>query len=74
MPITLAATLAIFLLGYAVLQLPMAWVGHVDKPSPLQELMQVLSGIHDAVATSAIVKSIDTDDEEESKQKIPRQR
>lgn len=73
MPITLAATHAMFLLGYAVLQLSMAWDGHVDQPSPQQEFTQVLLGIHDAVATSGIVKSIGTDEEEENKPKASRQ-
>ena len=62
MPITHAATFAMFLLGYDVVQLSMAWVGQVEMPNPRQELTQELLEIHDAVATPAIVKSIDTDE------------
>ena len=71
MPTTLAATLAMFLPGYAVLQLLMAWAGHVGRPSPPQGFTQVASEILDAVAISGTVKFTDIDEGEESKPNIP---
>ena len=44
-------------MGLAVQNLPLEWVCHVDRPKPRQELTQALSGIHNVVATLAIVKS-----------------
>ena len=72
MPITLAATPAMSPLGLTVLQLSLVWVGPVIEPRTRRELTQVGSGIQDVIATSDIVKSINMDEEEESKTKIPR--
>lgn len=65
MPITLAVTSPMFPLGYPVLQLPMAWAGHVSQPKLQLDCTQG-SETQDAPSMSSIVISIDTKEKIES--------